>query len=101
MGNSDIRELVELTDVLHKEHPSLDIVGHFLFDINEDLTKRGINSWSGGSKGYLTRRIGQLQNRVGMFTNRESIDYINRVITLMENIRDAGISLPLSERNIW
>jgi len=101
LASQDFRKLVELTDVTHTEHPgNLDVVGHFLFDINEDLTYRGIRGPE-GSENYLNRRIHQIKDRIPMFQDSEAVEYLNKVMSLMENIRDAGINLPCHESRVW
>jgi hypothetical protein len=99
-ASPDFKRLVELTDTIHTKHPSLDVVEHFLFDINSDLTDRGVRGWE-SSSAYLNRRIEQLQSRIGMFQDKKAVDYISEVITLMENIKNAGINLPSHESPVW
>ncbi|MDD5191930.1 MAG: hypothetical protein PHH54_04505 [Candidatus Nanoarchaeia archaeon] len=102
-GYQCLRELELLTEVFEVGKNVFSPVADHISIINQDLRVRGIPGLN--SQDYLNKKIKILQEykdygeRARL--NEKGIKYLDKIIGLMEKIRNAGIGLPSEERIIW
>ena len=83
-------------------------VGYLLSNVHDALNYEGIPEGF-SSQTYLNKQIEHLRWRADYDEkhpessppDKRAVRYVKRVISLMENIRDAGISLPSEEYRVW